>query len=206
MADVLARRYGWPLTERNVALTSGSQSAFFTLFNLLAGDARRGPRRRILLPLAPGVHRLRRRGPQRRHARVARPPTSRSCRTGSSSTACASQGSRPCRTWPRSACRARPIRAATCSTLDELARLDALARRRGVPLIVDAAYGLPFPGIQFTDDGAAVERQRDPVPEPVEARPARHAHRHRRRGRARDRGDHRVQRDRRARAGRPPAR
>jgi len=34
--------------------------------------------------------------------------------------------------------------------LEELRRLDALARSRGVPLILDAAYGLPFPGIQFS--------------------------------------------------------
>jgi len=33
-------------------------------------------------------------------------------------------------------------------TLDELQRLDAIARGRGVPFIIDAAYGLPFPGIQ----------------------------------------------------------
>ena len=39
VAEFLAARYGWPLTERNVVLTSGSQSAFFTLFNLLAGES-----------------------------------------------------------------------------------------------------------------------------------------------------------------------
>jgi valine--pyruvate aminotransferase len=52
VATSLAQRYGWPLSERNVALTSGSQSAFFVLFNLLAGDTPAG-RRRILLPLTP---------------------------------------------------------------------------------------------------------------------------------------------------------
>jgi valine--pyruvate aminotransferase len=36
-------------------------------------------------------------------------------------------------------------------SLDELQRLDALARNRRVPLIVDAAYGQPFPGIQFSE-------------------------------------------------------
>jgi valine--pyruvate aminotransferase len=38
-------------------------------------------------------------------------------------------------------------------TLAELGQLDALARTRDVPLIVDAAYGLPFPGIQFREPG-----------------------------------------------------
>ena len=36
-------------------------------------------------------------------------------------------------------------------TDEELARLGAIARARGVPLIVDNAYGLPFPGIVFGD-------------------------------------------------------
>ena len=36
-------------------------------------------------------------------------------------------------------------------TDEEMARLDQLARDQGVPLIVDSAYGLPFPNIVFTD-------------------------------------------------------
>jgi valine--pyruvate aminotransferase len=36
--------------------------------------------------------------------------------------------------------------------MHELTRLDALARTLEVPLIVDAAYGAPFPGIQFEDE------------------------------------------------------
>jgi valine--pyruvate aminotransferase len=36
-------------------------------------------------------------------------------------------------------------------TDDEMAHLDELARSNGVPLILDCAYGLPFPGIVFTD-------------------------------------------------------
>jgi valine--pyruvate aminotransferase len=34
----------------------------------------------------------------------------------------------------------------------EIARLSALARDHGIPLIIDNAYGAPFPGIIFTDD------------------------------------------------------
>ena len=55
VAEFLAARYGWPLTERNVVLTGGSQSAFFTLFNLLAGESAAVRPRRILLPLAPDL-------------------------------------------------------------------------------------------------------------------------------------------------------
>jgi valine--pyruvate aminotransferase len=53
VAGMLADRYGWRLSERNVALTDGSQAAFFTLFNLLAGEPIDGRARRVLLPLSP---------------------------------------------------------------------------------------------------------------------------------------------------------
>ena len=36
-------------------------------------------------------------------------------------------------------------------TDDEMARLDALAQRYGIPLIIDNAYGMPFPNIIYTD-------------------------------------------------------
>ena len=151
VAAVLASRYGWPLTWRNVALTSGSQSAFFTLFNLLAGERDDGPRQRILLPLAPEYI---------GYADVglsddliaSRPAGIEQLPDGFFKYRVQFDG-----------LEAVPDVAALCVSRptnpsgnvlggDELARLDAIARRRGVPLIVDAAYGLPFPGIQFTDD------------------------------------------------------
>ena len=36
-------------------------------------------------------------------------------------------------------------------TDDELAQLEALARRQNIPLIVDGAYGTPFPSLLFTE-------------------------------------------------------
>ena len=36
-------------------------------------------------------------------------------------------------------------------TDDEIEHLDAIAKTRNIPLIIDGAYGLPFPGILFTD-------------------------------------------------------
>ena len=53
LAQLLRREYGWEVSERNIALTNGSQSAFFALFNLLAGPGEDGRIRRILLPLSP---------------------------------------------------------------------------------------------------------------------------------------------------------
>ncbi len=36
-------------------------------------------------------------------------------------------------------------------TDEELIRLDAMAQQRNIPLLIDNAYGLPFPGIIFSD-------------------------------------------------------
>jgi len=52
LVNLLNTRYKWSLTEQNIALTNGSQNAFFMLFNLLAG--RHGDEvKKILLPMSP---------------------------------------------------------------------------------------------------------------------------------------------------------
>ena len=53
----LNREYGWNLTADNIALTNGSQNAFFYLFNLFGGKFNlsdgTSAEKAILLPLAP---------------------------------------------------------------------------------------------------------------------------------------------------------
>ena len=152
LAETLAERCGWPLTARNVALTGGSQSAFFTLFNLLAGEVDGGSRRRILLPLAPEYIGYADVG-LTDEMLVSRRADIEELPGGLFKYHVHFDG---LETVPEVAavCVSRPTNpTGNVLTLDELSRLDALARRRGVPLIVDAAYGLPFPGIQFTDGG-----------------------------------------------------
>ena len=46
-------QYGWNLTADNIALTNGSQNAFFYLFNLFGGRFDDDSEKSILLPLAP---------------------------------------------------------------------------------------------------------------------------------------------------------
>ncbi len=53
LAALLKEQYGWDISEKNISLTNGSQSAFFYLFNLLAGKQIDGSHKKILLPLAP---------------------------------------------------------------------------------------------------------------------------------------------------------
>jgi valine--pyruvate aminotransferase len=152
VAESLAARYGWPLSERNVALTSGSQSAFFTLFNALAGDATAGRARRVLLPLAPEYIGYADLG-LTDGMLVSRAASIEELPDGLFKYHVHFDG---LDAVPDVAaiCVSRPTNpSGNVLTLDELRRLDLLARSRGVPLIVDAAYGLPFPGIQFTDPG-----------------------------------------------------
>jgi valine--pyruvate aminotransferase len=53
LAGLLRNHFGWDVGPENIAITSGGQSAFFFLFNLLAGEFSDGLRRRILLPITP---------------------------------------------------------------------------------------------------------------------------------------------------------
>jgi aspartate/methionine/tyrosine aminotransferase len=53
VAEFLSARFGWKLGAANIAISNGSQSAFFALFNMLAGDMPGGGRRTIHLPLTP---------------------------------------------------------------------------------------------------------------------------------------------------------
>src|SRR5574344_1600759 len=53
LAALLKREYGWNISAKNIALTNGSQTAFFYLFNLLAGEFASGRNKKVLFPLAP---------------------------------------------------------------------------------------------------------------------------------------------------------
>ena len=153
LARLLRREQGWDLTERNIALTNGSQSAFLALFNLLAGPvvgggARRAPR--ILLPLSPEYI---------GYADLGLSPgmfTSRRSTITELGDKLFKYGvdfeGLEAVDDVAAICVSRPTNpTGNVVTDDELERLGAFARARGVPLIVDNAYGLPFPGIVYGD-------------------------------------------------------
>ena len=52
LAGFFQQQYGWKISSRNIALTHGSQSSFFILFNSFAGRSG-GGFRRVLIPLVP---------------------------------------------------------------------------------------------------------------------------------------------------------
>ncbi len=47
------KHYKWDIDESNIVITNGSQNSFFSLFNLLAGEMQDGSSRKILLPIVP---------------------------------------------------------------------------------------------------------------------------------------------------------
>lgn len=150
LATFFGENLGWDISTDHIAITSGGQTAFFFLFNLLAGRMPDGSRKKILLPLVPeyigyanqGIdgclfHAVKpvieETGPHEYKYRV---DFDRLEVTPDIAAICASRPTNP---------------TGNVLTDDETARLSALAKEHGIPLILDNAYGAPFPGIIFTD-------------------------------------------------------
>jgi len=150
LAAMLCREYGWELGPQNIALTGGSQGGFFQLFNLLAGEFDDGSWRRVLLPLTPEYVGYADLGLGEDLFVSQRPVIEHlddrlfkyhvdfdKLDVGADVAAiCVSRPTNP---------------TGNVLTDDEMEHLAALARDRGIPLIIDNAYGLPFPGIIFGD-------------------------------------------------------
>ncbi len=153
VAAALSAEFGWRLERANVALTAGSQVGFFFLFNWLAGLQADGRRRRLLLPLAPEYIGYADLGLAddmllSQPARIEREADGFfKYRLDTDSLTVPDDVAAICVSRPTNP-------SGNVLTVAELERLDAIARARGVPLVIDAAYGLPFPGLQFDDPAA----------------------------------------------------
>ncbi|EKO3576890.1 valine--pyruvate transaminase [Vibrio metschnikovii] len=148
LAALLKTTYGWEISEKNISLTNGSQSGFFYLFNLFAGQQPDGSHKKILLPLAPEYIGYGDAGIDDDLFISYRPEIEMlddglfkyhvdfNQLTVDSSIAaiCASRPTNP---------------TGNVLTEDEIHKLDQLARDNGIPLIIDNAYGVPFPNIIF---------------------------------------------------------
>ena len=149
LARLLANEYGWPVSADNVALTAGSQSGFFLLFNLLAGEFPDGSYRRVLLPIVPEYIGYADQG-LAEGLFVARAPRIEEQDANAFKYRIDLDGLSIGEDIA-ALCVSRPTNPTGNVVTDrELASLDELARDAGVPLIVDNAYGVPFPGIVFT--------------------------------------------------------
>jgi valine--pyruvate aminotransferase len=148
LADLLREEFGWPVGPENIAVTPGGQTAFFFLFNLFGGTRPDGSPEKILFPLVPEYIGYANQALEAGMFEARRPRIER--------------------TAPHSfkyhidfdaltpgpdiggICISRPTNPSGNLISDsELARLEAVAAASDIPLIIDNAYGWPFPGIVF---------------------------------------------------------
>ena len=149
LVDLLNTESGFNITPDNVAVTSGSQTAFFLLFNLLAGEHEDGFRH-VLFPMVPEYIGYADQG--------IFPDQFVSCRplihemegpffkynidfdnlkiTDKTAAICVSRPTNP---------------SGNVLTDTEIDRLLELGRENNIPLIIDNAYGNPFPQLIFTE-------------------------------------------------------
>ena len=149
-AALLRQHYGWEIGPENIALTNGSQTSFFFLFNLLGGASPNGVHKKILLPITPEYIGYADVGIEHDFFVSRRPEIEligddlfkyyvdfNAVEISDDIAAvCVSRPTNP---------------TSNVLTEDELLRLDAMAKENGVPLIIDNAYGTPFPNIVFMD-------------------------------------------------------
>lgn len=150
LSELLNRRFGWKTTARNIAVTNGSQSAFYLLLNMYSGRYAGGRRRRILFPLAPEyigyadqalesgsfVSRRSDISPLGEHTFKYRVDFDGMKIGEDISAICVSRPTNP---------------TGNVLTDGEVRRLAGMAQERSIPLLLDNAYGSPFPDIIFED-------------------------------------------------------
>ena len=147
---LLNNNFGWKVSAENIILTSGSQSSFFLLFNIFAGDYAQNQTKKIFLPMVPEYIGYSDLGLQddffvsiqpqiedlnehcfKYHIDFSKFPDSEEVG--------AITVSRP--TNPTG----------NVITNEELEKLLQKAKEWSVPIILDNAYGFPFPNVVFQD-------------------------------------------------------
>ena len=148
LSAYLNEKFNWSISPCNISLTNGSQNSFFYLFNALAGDMPDGSYKKVLFPLSPeyvGYTDL-----------------------GLSNNMFTSQ--KPKIEYLENKqfkyrvdfdnlivddniaaiCLSRPTNPTGNVVSDnEIAKLRELAKKQGIPLIIDNAYGQPFPNVIY---------------------------------------------------------
>ncbi|MFU8780868.1 MAG: valine--pyruvate transaminase [Kiritimatiellia bacterium] len=150
MAELLRDQFGWDVGPQNIAVTNSSQTAYFILFNMLAGHFADGSQKQVLLPLMPeyigyadqGIH---------PGLFTARRPIIEEIGAHAFKyhidfeylqladhigAVCVSRPTNP---------------TGNVMSDQELQHLSAVTKAANIPLFIDSAYGVPFPGIVFTD-------------------------------------------------------
>lgn len=150
IVDMMNKEYQWGIKSENIALTIGSQSAFFYLFNMFGGEHEENVFKQILLPITPeyigytdvGIHDnlfySQRPLIEKLDNRNFKYHVDFNDLTVHENTA--------------AMCISRPTNpTGNVLTDEEVSKLIAIANNNDIPLIIDNAYGEPFPNIIFTE-------------------------------------------------------
>ena len=148
IANMLRCQFGWQVSEANIAVSNGSQSAFYILFNLLAGEMPDGAFKSIHLPLTPEYIGYNDLGLSEKFFSASKPEIELIGDhqfkyhvnfdeleiDDKTAALCVSRPTNP---------------TANVLTDGEISHLDRIAQQADIPLIIDGAYGVPFPNINF---------------------------------------------------------
>ena len=156
LSKLLRNNFRWNLQPENIAITNGGQSAFFFLFNLLAGRFGNGEHRKILLPLAPEYIGYADQGIDEAMFVACQPeitwPDGPESRVFKYRIDFAAVEAALAKERIAAIAVSRPTNpTGNVLTDQEVSRLSDLAAARGIPLIIDNAYGAPFPNVIFTE-------------------------------------------------------
>ncbi|MCU4674591.1 valine--pyruvate transaminase [Catenovulum sp. 2E275] len=147
LVEYFNQNYDWPISRKNIAITNGSQSAFFILINMLAGhhpDAHK----HFLFPVVPEYLGYSDQALGEGYFKGCKPQIEligeREFKykidfeklniTAQTAAMCVSRPTNP---------------TGNMISDQELAQLSELARNHRIPLIIDCAYGAPFPDICY---------------------------------------------------------
>lgn len=150
LVNFLNERYPWNLSGKNIALTNGSQQSFFYLFNLFAGKMPDGKQKKILFPLSPEYIGYMDLGLSDDMFASCKPDIKYLGKQQFKyhinfneltiddhiAAICVSRPTNP---------------TGNVIANEELQKLEKLSQQNNIPLIIDNAYGLPFPGAIYTN-------------------------------------------------------
>ena len=150
VAGLFRREFGWQISAENVAVTMGGQTAFFFLFNALAGRHSEGVTKKILFPQLPEYIGYANQSVQGDIFRASIPRIEKigahefKYRIDFDAVTVADDVAAVCVSRPTNP-------SGNVLTDREIERLSELCARHRIPLIIDNAYGAPFPNIIFSE-------------------------------------------------------
>lgn len=150
LAGYMASKFGWKISHRNIAISNGSQAAFFSLYNMFAGEMADGSMRKIHLPLSPEYIGYKDAGLSEITFTATKPTIEHL--PGNMFKYRVDLQNLDIDQNTAAVCVSRPTNpTGNVVTDDEIAAIDEIARKMDIPFIIDGAYGLPFPGIIFNE-------------------------------------------------------